>query len=610
MVRPEHPSHTLKIISANVRGLRTNIGDLTHNCVLRHSADVVVVTETWLNNEVEPTFGKIRGYTQWNRRDRPERAGGGVAVCFKEGVQAQHLDVVPPPHMEVMFFRVVLADRSAILLCAMYRPPRQGPASLQYFTGALDDLMLEHRCRHVLVVGDLNHHLEKKASLWGASQFRRMQPLESTVTLTIGRQVYAACGLLRSLDDGFDSSSLDEVEVLGVTYDCRLTFKAHIERLARESSGKLASLRRMSWLLDSKGLEVLYKAQVRSSMEYAYLGWGGAANKHLALLDKVQGRAMRLIRDSGAGQEPRLHSLQHRRDVAGLTVMYKVHQQRVPHLHTLRQPLRRAQVEAEREDVAATPGPAEEAEQAQADPGVVLSAIPVEESQSRLYVKACVWESGMDVTSVAEPAPQVNSVRDVINLRRRLLHTDGFGRADPAAPLLTSVQEDEGKSLQLEPEGEAKGMLHAPEQPVTAEDNEWDRPDSEGKAEERHGGASEPLPPPEPAPPKAPERQSPALAAPPKPRREDALRLTVAMIPDHHLLLAGCKKEALRKLQQKYSGVRVTLLPQQGQQATRVKVRGPHSEVKVVVVAIKACLVEGEAEGQRACGGGERWAPF
>ncbi|KAG0713099.1 hypothetical protein GWK47_016951 [Chionoecetes opilio] len=100
----------------------------------------------------------------------------------------------------------------------------------------------------------------------------------------------------------------------------------------------------MSWLLDSKGLEVLYKAQVRSSTEYACLGCGGAANKHLALLDKVQGRAVRLIRDSGAGQEPRLHSLQYRRNVAGLTVMYKVHQQRVPHLHTLRQPLRRTQV--------------------------------------------------------------------------------------------------------------------------------------------------------------------------------------------------------------------------------------------------------------------------
>ncbi|KAG0720992.1 hypothetical protein GWK47_047350 [Chionoecetes opilio] len=100
----------------------------------------------------------------------------------------------------------------------------------------------------------------------------------------------------------------------------------------------------MSGLLDGKGLEVLYKVQVRSSMKYARLGWGGAVNKRLALFDKVQDRVVRLTRDSGAGQEPRLHSLQHRRDVAGLTVMYKVHQQRVHHLKTLRQPLRRAQV--------------------------------------------------------------------------------------------------------------------------------------------------------------------------------------------------------------------------------------------------------------------------
>ncbi|KAG0718900.1 hypothetical protein GWK47_051576 [Chionoecetes opilio] len=100
----------------------------------------------------------------------------------------------------------------------------------------------------------------------------------------------------------------------------------------------------MSWLLDNQGLEILYKAQVRSSMEYACLGWGGAANKHLALLDKVQGRAVRLIRDSGAGRNHDSTAFSTARDVAGLTVMYKVHQQRVPHLHTLRQPLRRARL--------------------------------------------------------------------------------------------------------------------------------------------------------------------------------------------------------------------------------------------------------------------------
>ena len=144
--------------------------------------------------------------------------------------------------------------------------------------------------------------------------------------------------------DGEDIRRRDEMEVLGVTYDSALTFRLHIERLAREASGKLASLRRISWLLDNKGLETLYKAQVRSSLEYSCLAWGGAASRHLNLLDRVQARAVRLIKDSGAQHEPQLHSLQHRRDVAGLAVMYKTQQQRIPHLQALRQPLRRAQV--------------------------------------------------------------------------------------------------------------------------------------------------------------------------------------------------------------------------------------------------------------------------
>ncbi len=44
-----------------------------------------------------------------------------MAVCFKKGVQAQQLDVDTSPQLKVMFFRVVLADHFALLLCAMYR---------------------------------------------------------------------------------------------------------------------------------------------------------------------------------------------------------------------------------------------------------------------------------------------------------------------------------------------------------------------------------------------------------------------------------------------------------------------------------------------------------
>ncbi|MPC73195.1 hypothetical protein E2C01_067515 [Portunus trituberculatus] len=105
----------------------------------------------------------MQGFTHWVRRDRQERAEGGVAVCFKEGMQAQLLNVDTPLLMEVMYFRVMLADRSDLLLCDLYRPPRQGPDSLLYLNEALDNLMMAHSCSHVLIVRDLNHHLEREA---------------------------------------------------------------------------------------------------------------------------------------------------------------------------------------------------------------------------------------------------------------------------------------------------------------------------------------------------------------------------------------------------------------------------------------------------------------
>ena len=70
-------------------------------------------------------------------------------------------------------------------------------------------------------------------------------------------------------------------------------------------------------------------------MEFAPLSWGGAAPSHLELLDKMQRRAERLI--FGDVESSTLQSLQHRRDVAGLTVLYKTQVLDVEHLRPLRQ---------------------------------------------------------------------------------------------------------------------------------------------------------------------------------------------------------------------------------------------------------------------------------
>ena len=150
-------------MSANVRGLRSNIADLSHNFVLRQKADIVAVTETWLNDAVEPSFGKIKGYTKWVRKDREGRTGGGVAVCFKADLQTQELSVDLPQLMEALFFRIVLTDNSGLLLCVLYRPPRQGRFSLDFLAEEMDNLLQHHGCKNVLIVGDLNFHLEQQA---------------------------------------------------------------------------------------------------------------------------------------------------------------------------------------------------------------------------------------------------------------------------------------------------------------------------------------------------------------------------------------------------------------------------------------------------------------
>ena len=56
-------------------------------------------------------------------------------------------------------------------------------------------------------------------------------------------------------------------------------------------------------------------------MEYCCHVWGAAAKTTLDLLDRVQNRAIRLIKDSGITNK--LDTLKHRRDVADLTTFYK-----------------------------------------------------------------------------------------------------------------------------------------------------------------------------------------------------------------------------------------------------------------------------------------------
>lgn len=115
----------LDVLYQNVRGLRTKSDNFSLN-LLSSGADIVCITETWLNSDFLSTEYVLDGY-QCFRRDRNfamsnTRQGGGCLVAVKNGITVERL-----PHfetnnarMEDIWIKVKLVDSSSLYVCTTY----------------------------------------------------------------------------------------------------------------------------------------------------------------------------------------------------------------------------------------------------------------------------------------------------------------------------------------------------------------------------------------------------------------------------------------------------------------------------------------------------------
>ena len=122
-------------------------------------------------------------------------------------------------------------------------------------------------------------------------------------------------GCLRNCDD--DPSITQH----GLSISCNLTWKPHINSIAKHASKKLGFLSRAHGYFSPSQLLTIYKFQIRPSLEYCSPIWGGAPTSSRHLLDKVQSKAIRLISNSNLTNC--LQSLSHRRLGADLSIFYR-----------------------------------------------------------------------------------------------------------------------------------------------------------------------------------------------------------------------------------------------------------------------------------------------
>ena len=114
---------------------------------------------------------------------------------------------------------------------------------------------------------------------------------------------------------------LSSITQLGLCISSNLTWKPHINSIAKHASQKLGFLSRARGYFSPSQLLTVYKSQIRPSLEYCSHVWGGAPKSSLHLLDRVQSKAIRLINNPNLTSS--LQSLSHRRLVADLSIFYR-----------------------------------------------------------------------------------------------------------------------------------------------------------------------------------------------------------------------------------------------------------------------------------------------
>jgi len=125
----------------------------------------------------------------------------------------------------------------------------------------------------------------------------------------------------------------DSVDLLGLTLTNDLSWKPVVTKMAKTAGQRLGLLRRAAPYIVPTQRALIYKAMIRSKMEYASSAWCSATPTTLAQLDTIQNRAKRII---GLPEEDLLslgiQPLKHRRAVGATTLFHRMFYKEAPEL--------------------------------------------------------------------------------------------------------------------------------------------------------------------------------------------------------------------------------------------------------------------------------------
>ena len=148
------------VLMINIRSCRKNFSQfLAHFCNVLSYFTCIILTETWLTEDVDNVFN-VPGYHCFNLYRN--NFGGGIKIYLKNGIQGRLLEnfTFINDYFEMLTIELMFGTNKAIL-CGCYHPPTSSIehnngfiVSLEHFLGLLNNLRVP-----IILAGDLNINL-------------------------------------------------------------------------------------------------------------------------------------------------------------------------------------------------------------------------------------------------------------------------------------------------------------------------------------------------------------------------------------------------------------------------------------------------------------------
>ena len=150
--------HDLLILQWNTRGLRGKHDTVTNflNDVLEQKADIIMVNETWLNNQ-SPPLPPITGY-KFVGKPRLDRKGGGVGFLIRNDVIFRRKENLEIKSKTLENIVIEIKGKPNLLLCSGYWPPN---TDLVEFHATFDKIVNNLKAqKHTETVIGIDHNLD------------------------------------------------------------------------------------------------------------------------------------------------------------------------------------------------------------------------------------------------------------------------------------------------------------------------------------------------------------------------------------------------------------------------------------------------------------------